>query len=250
MSKPAPAAFDHQLSFLLKHSRLRKQEALSLALRVTASTVSGWRRLGLPAAKRVQAAEAFGIRPEWFDEPAERFEALVLHCFQPFDVKTAGRESPHIRFVPAQRVAVPSHWQARPRYKVHSQHVLHVDLQAIADESGQPVEDAVVLAVGGGGMALLRPSGLSVLSLARAASLHIPEGHRTLRMDTVGAGQFVLVACLPQPLPDDVSVPLQALAESYLEAVDLAPLWHHLSRLSPPAVLLRHTVDIFDDSSH
>ena len=241
-----PSAFATQLNVLLKYSRLRKQEALSVELGLAASTISTWKERGLPDERRVPVAKAFGIDAAWFDESPKRFRELVIGRFRPFDAQSHGIESPLLRFISAKRVAVPSHWTRRPQLPVNSEQRLIIDVPGIINAYGKPVEDIVVIGLGVRGMVLLRPSAASLVQIDPARELQIPDGEQFLRMDAVGAEQRVLAVCFPKPLESSLRAHLAASAEDYVEEPDLVGLWDAVEVLDISATILMHTVDVID----
>jgi hypothetical protein len=240
------SAFALQLKVLLKYSLLRKQEALSAELDLAASTISGWKDRGLPDDRRVQVARAFGIDAAWFDESPERFREHVIARFSPFDPQSRSIESPLLRFVPAQRVAVPGHWSRRPQLPVNSEQALLIHVPGIVRTYGRPVEDIIVLGIGVRGTVLLRPSASSVVRIDVGRDLRVPDGDQFLRMDAVGAEQRIVAICLPKPLTLSLRAHLIACSEDYVEDADLVALSDEVMVLDSPATFLMHTVDVVD----
>lgn len=240
------SAFALQLKVLLTYSLLRKQEALSAELDLATSTISGWKDRGLPDDRRVQVAKAFGIDTAWFDESPERFRELVIARFSPFDAQSRSIESPLLRFMPAQRVAVPGHWNRRPQLPVNSEQVLLIDVPGIARAYGRPVEDIVVLGIGVRGTVLLRPSASSVVRIDVGRELRVPDGDQFLRMDAVGAEQYIVAVCFPKPLTPSLREHLITCSEDYVDDVDLVALADEVEVIDSPATFLKHTVDVVD----
>lgn len=243
----APEAFASQLKVLFTYSkRLRNQEALRLELNLATSTVSGWNKRGLPPDRRAQVATAFGIDAAWFDEPPERFRKLVVARFRPFDATTRGIESPLLRFVPAQRVAVPSHWSRRPQIAVNSEQALLIDVPGFIRKYCTPISDMVVLGLGVRGIVLLRPSSFSTAPIDAGRELRVPDGEQFLVMDAVGAEQRMFAICCPRPLPRSLRTQLLTCSDNYVDDVNLVALSEELERLDLPATFLMHTVDVVD----
>lgn len=240
------SAFALQLKVLRTYSPLHKQEALSAELDLAASTISGWKDRGLPDDRRVQVAKAFGIDAAWFDESPKRFRELVIARFRPFDVQSRSIESPLLRFVPAQRVAVPGHWNRRPQLPVNSEQVLLIQVPDIVRTYGRPVEEIVVLGIGVRGTVLLRPSASSVARIDVARELRVPDDDQFLRMDAAGAEQRVVAVCFPKPLTPSLRTHLNACSEDYVDNVDLVALSDEVEDLDRPATFLMHTVDVVD----